>query len=975
MWTTFSHAHSPWRAKALALVVGVLTPWCMAQPAASESAAREQPAAIQSGTTAEGHLGPRPLSEAERKAVEMAVAFFDAGLDSWWPWLSAESPWHPLGRAAALDELHVRLVSPAHATWTLQTPAKHYGENVAIFSVTFPSGFTDTLMLELNDALELVRVRTLVDPPEGPQESLAPLRRLREAIAEGRTDLLPGIFRTRPDEGPLADVGRLWEAQYSIETFDLDRGAQLIREVTKGRSTPPLPLAATLRAWLSFTQMDSLEMAIGFDRALDQGYDHDGLRLESLEIQRALGFLDERGLQHLGAMGSREADVYYLLARAAAFYEDDDAEALFRIAWELEPRERRRLFADPVLATFSARPSIFRLLDLDSDPEPVVIPAGDRNPLPYPTGTSLSSRGRFLTIGVGDGTIHVPNGLELAPAETPGEDAASAQRRRDDALLADLDDLVAMARVPASLTNLRLRHQLETAAEALVERERWDDLLRLTEGFADRILEAGADLGSYRAIALAEKGDDMAAGRVLVDLANHLEDTEGYHVAPLVLLANLCADRGKYDAALRFLHKAASIVPNGLFEQRIHQIELDRSIARSERFYESPHFTIRYTEALIEEQALKVSRELERERERLRAWIPVRSSRKVEVHLFPHDAFADAYGANTLGLFDGKMRIPFLDTYAVQVVLTGVLSHELAHAMITDYTGDEASVPSWFHEGLAQLVEMERGFRYPEPDAHDRHFALSVIEEAIDAHGGSELVDLAYRESVWILYFIQDRFGISGIRSALTHYAMGKETEQVLADAFGVTKEEFYAARDRWYETDAQRIIAAKEAAEKELEMKQALADSHVRTTDGRELPKARIKKSVRPDTEEFDKEVDAWVDSLFDWHRYYTAAVREGKKSLRLVVGNYRGHSSVPLGDACRKLAEESRKVLTDPKVFDSPDPIVKTTLSKTYQHFRLAATACTQGQTARVQHELDEAEGYLKRAAERLALFGLSP
>ncbi len=117
----------------LAVAPGVLVP-----PAAAQSVA-----------------GPRPLGEAERQAVSLAMVYFEEGAAGWWQRLSTDAPLRELGQDAARLEIAVRAGPRTGATWELQTPAERYAENTAIFSIVNAVILRD---LPLENPKELVEV-------------------------------------------------------------------------------------------------------------------------------------------------------------------------------------------------------------------------------------------------------------------------------------------------------------------------------------------------------------------------------------------------------------------------------------------------------------------------------------------------------------------------------------------------------------------------------------------------------------------------------------------------------------------------------------------------------------------------------------------------------------------------------------------------------------------------------------------------
>ena len=90
---------------------------------------------------------PRALSEAERQAVVLAAEYLDQGPAAWWNRLARTSPLRRLGREAALAEIEVRAGAPAGAEWALEAAPREI--RGAVFTLGFPSGVDDTLVLDL----------------------------------------------------------------------------------------------------------------------------------------------------------------------------------------------------------------------------------------------------------------------------------------------------------------------------------------------------------------------------------------------------------------------------------------------------------------------------------------------------------------------------------------------------------------------------------------------------------------------------------------------------------------------------------------------------------------------------------------------------------------------------------------------------------------------------------------------------------
>src|SRR5262245_48009541 len=81
---------------------------------------------------------PRPVSAAERAALELLLRYAEGGADALWTRLASESPLRAFGRADAAAEIVARLGPAAGAHWRLETAPPSSSE--AFFRIEFPSG-------------------------------------------------------------------------------------------------------------------------------------------------------------------------------------------------------------------------------------------------------------------------------------------------------------------------------------------------------------------------------------------------------------------------------------------------------------------------------------------------------------------------------------------------------------------------------------------------------------------------------------------------------------------------------------------------------------------------------------------------------------------------------------------------------------------------------------------------------------------
>jgi len=632
------------------------------------------------------------------------------------------------------------------------------------------------------------------------EEGSGSLLALSRALARGADPArIDELAATLPGDGQAAALGRLWQAQLFLRGGDLNRAEGLLPDLL---ASPPL--GQVLRGRLASLRGEEVLTALAYERALEGLPAADGLLAEAAEALHASGFEEQaRGyLERLVAGGSRNASPFYLLARLAAL-DGDDAEAarLLRRAWSLEPRERGELLGERVYAHIVRRGVLFDLLELGHPREPLTLsPETGRDPLTLPPGWTASTLGRSLLLSRGETEIRLPGGSALAPPGTPAEDARTHHRRQEQRILATLPELRQAAAHPGSLAQPALRTRLTTAGEALARTHRWEEVLALTDGIAAAPEHLPGPLARLRAEALRRAGRPAEATGFLIQLARSNVAHRRKDPQALFHLADLLVEVGEYDLAVKVARRAEAQSAPPPLVSLLPRIRMEKRLATSFRIHRGPHFIVRYPATSSAATATVIADVLEAEAGRLRRWIPSPPGEPIEVHLFPFDEFFSLYsqGGEALGIFDGKVRVPLAEVSSLSPFVVAILTHEVAHALIASATSDQA--PAWFHEGLAQHVQMLQNRINPMADyqAAGRLLAFPLLEPVLGGHSDPELTALAYDESLWVVHYLESRHGVEGIHRLLAAYARGLPTDEALAEAFGITPSELDAAFRAW---------------------------------------------------------------------------------------------------------------------------------------------------------------------------------
>ncbi len=554
------------------------------------------------------------------------------------------------------------------------------------------------------------------------------------------------------------------------------------------------PLHELLLARLSLLRLQPVETGLAYERAMAAGVAHEGVVLEAVEGLYILGFEDtaKRFLHEIAALGGRNAEAYYDLADLALL-EDHNLEAHqdFRIAWKLQPIARAELLAQSLSAFMLQDAGLRHMMSLGTFAEPVgACDTVSRRPLDLSSGFKARLQGEDLRLTAGTSEVQVPGACDLAPDGTAQDGANVWQEEREAAALARLPELRRVAGSAGTLAQPVLRRQTEAAAAALAQRQRWPDLIAITEGLAQPAAILPAQLTRLRAVALARSGRRPEARALLVRLALGDKTSKRADPGALYQLADLLEEEGQFDQAIRLVTKANAQLPSPPGGDRLLKLTLEKRLASSMEQLKGPHFIVSYPLSRGPAFGNEAMRILEAERLRLQKWIPLPpgGGAPIEVRLLPFEDFelGFSHGGDVLGLYNGVVLVPLGSLRTFHPFAVSVMTHELAHAMIAQRTGDRA--PHWFHEGLAQHVEMREEGRInsiADYRAGDSLLAFPLIEPALQSFSSAVWVSAAYDEALWTMNYIEARYGVGGIHRLMDGFRAGQTTGEALAAAFG----------------------------------------------------------------------------------------------------------------------------------------------------------------------------------------------
>lgn len=667
-------------------------------------------------------------------------------------------------------------------------------------SLIIGAGVLLVLALIPRDTMPNVTQASVIAPQT--DNRLAPLLPLRRALASGDGNVA-AVFSSvdrRGARGPIAD---LWKIQSEL----METNTSAVRSaLTKFDASSDRPLASILRARLALLENDEVAAVLAYEQAVSLGPGRDGLWYETAEALNALGFEDRAKsyFERLAKMGSRDADVYYSLAlvEAAKAGEEHEvaAEKYLRRAWSLQPVERATLIDTGLFWSLLRRPLIVGTINLSSATEPLVL--ADKactRPVMLPPDAEAKTSGEYLQVDIGSQRLLVPGGAELAPRGTPVVESTEWAREEEARRLADFDTLVQIGANAAAFAQPALRARIVATADALANRNRWADLVRLTENLSPASEHIPPSIFFLRSIGLQRLGMMTEAKNVLTQVAGSKVLQRKRDASAFMQLAELFAAHDLFDAAVRMYDKSLAIRQNQFVDDRVRQIQMNKRLATKYSTQTTAHFEIHYPDDVSALSATQLGAVLERELSRLRRWIPADQFRPVVVNVVWWNDFRSTYTGSDfiLGFYNGKITVPFAGIDANHPEVTAILGHELAHAMIAQATADHA--PRWFQEGLAQRIEL-RQFHENAFNMYDNEKLLPVplLDSVMRGSPDPEMIGAAYIISQTNVRYIETKYGRGAILKMLTAYRDGGNTEEAIRAATGKSIAEYEIELREW---------------------------------------------------------------------------------------------------------------------------------------------------------------------------------
>jgi tetratricopeptide (TPR) repeat protein len=261
---------------------------------------------------------------------------------------------------------------------------------------------------------------------------------------------------------------------------------------------------------------------------------------------------------------------------------------------------------------------------------------------------------------------------------------------------------------------------------------------------------------------------------------------------------------GRLPLAIREWQAALAIEPNPGILYKLKKALLENKEDIDFEEVSHPHFLIRYDGQVNEVIGGIVAAALEEEYYDLTRALRFTPRSPVRVTLYTNQEFLDVTQAPTWasGLNDGEIKVPVEGLTEMTPKLRRVLRHELTHSVVNAMTS--GNCPSWFHEGVAQLLEgSERIDPYPRLRAASAEGGLLPLWslEGPLLNYSKEKALLAYSEALAATEYLEARRGRTALLRILQLLGERQTMNDALKSVIGLDYQELQTA----WETDLER--------------------------------------------------------------------------------------------------------------------------------------------------------------------------
>lgn len=252
------------------------------------------------------------------------------------------------------------------------------------------------------------------------------------------------------------------------------------------------------------------------------------------------------------------------------------------------------------------------------------------------------------------------------------------------------------------------------------------------------------------------------------------------------------------DEAKRLWEKILKLDPDypyadGL-KEKLKKLEKEARVEKKFRSTTSDKFDIRYSK-----EATRLSYDIRhylQEAYRLVGQdFNYQPKRKITVLIYEKGDFESVgdWREGTLGIYDGKIRLPLINADITTNEIKGIAWHEYTHAIIHDLA--KGNCPVWLNEGLAKYEE----FRYAHKDfsllkgtvKKGGLILLKDLNSAFSTAADEIQLELAYEQAYTLANYLIKRYSRYKIRKVLERLGNNETIDLAFRKELNITMAEF----------------------------------------------------------------------------------------------------------------------------------------------------------------------------------------
>ncbi|MBU1864133.1 MAG: tetratricopeptide repeat protein [Candidatus Omnitrophica bacterium] len=240
-------------------------------------------------------------------------------------------------------------------------------------------------------------------------------------------------------------------------------------------------------------------------------------------------------------------------------------------------------------------------------------------------------------------------------------------------------------------------------------------------------------------------------------------------------------------------------------ENKIKKLETEMGHEKDLASYEAAQFIIRYDKKGVAQSGYQLREILRRAYRVIGRDLNYFSKTKTPVIIYNHDIFmeqtantgeGDAEGVGGHGsiraMYDGKIRLPAIDTKTNLKTFESLVRHEYTHALIYEIAGDKC--PLWLNEGLAQyeenkIVKIDTSIVTDAVRNNEQILFDSIFSSPTMPAGTN--TSLFYKQSFTMVQYLLKRYQMYKIKKFLEDLKKGKNFKQAFYDQLRLKPEQF----------------------------------------------------------------------------------------------------------------------------------------------------------------------------------------